>query len=71
MSLKEIFDSSSAAQRNKILAGIMQRGISYSTAFAWCSGSRPPRIYLRPIVIEVVNAETGIEHTEKELWPEG
>lgn len=70
MTIAQVFNQSSAEIKNKIIAGIMLKGISYSTAYMWCVGGRAPKSYARPFVVEIVNRETGGTHTEKELWPD-
>ena len=69
MTIAQVFDSCSSQQKNTIIASIMLKGISYSTAFTWCTGGRPPKPYARPMVAQIVSDATGIDHTEAELWP--
>lgn len=70
MTIVEVYSAATATVKNKILAGIMQKGISYSSAWNWCTGSRQPKKIIRPVVVAVINKETGGHYTETELWPE-
>lgn len=70
MTIAEVFKNCSAAQRSKIIAGVMQKGISYTTAYVWCTGGRAPKSYAKSMVVEIINAETGGNYTESELWPD-
>lgn len=70
MTISEVYASASSTVKNKILAGIMQKGISYSAAWNWCTGCRAPKKITRSVVVAVINKETGGHYTEEELWPE-
>ena len=69
MTIEKVFDSCTPTQRSNIIARLMLKGTSYSTAFNWCTGGRAPKQILRPTVVEVINAETEKEYSEAELWP--
>ena len=70
MTIKEVFNNCTAAQRSKIIGGIMLKGAAYATAFAWASGDRQPKSWAKPMVDEIINTETGGKYTESELWPD-
>lgn len=70
MKIQDIYAAQPVTIKNKILADLQMKGVSYSAAYAWCTGARPPKPIARPAVVKVINAATGGTYQEKELWPD-
>ncbi len=70
MTISEVYASASANQKEKLRNALMQKGVSYTTVYFWCTGQRKPARYTMPMVVDAVNETLGTNHTTEELWPE-
>lgn len=70
MKLKEIYHSATTEQRSRLIAEIINDGVSVSTAHAWCYGLRMPKQLYKESIRRHVQKCMGINVTVEELFPE-
>jgi len=69
MTLTEVYDTMTTVQRSQLKVKIMQDGLSYSAANAYCRGRRNPKLYYRRRIVDHIKAITGQSYALGELFP--
>lgn len=70
MTINEIYNTMSEAQRASLKTRIMMDGVAYTTAYAYCRGTRRPKLLYRQRIAGHIKAILGINYTVDELFPE-
>lgn len=68
--LKEIYTGMTEEQRQRLLANIVNDGMSLSAAYAWCKGKRRPKRLYQERICKHLARITGKRYELKALFPD-
>lgn len=70
MTFKEIMNNTGQQERGLVIAAIISDGVAPSTAYAWCSGARRPRLLYQMQIQKHVKRILGLSVPLAEMFPE-